>query len=158
MFKVPSEFLLRLREPLDWVDLKYAYENGLIGPQFVIDFACRQLSETDCADDDVLAIASAAKSAPLSLLIERVTGIVEFKPETVRKWALILAAFIGGSDAPHKLDIVREIYTSFDYPEELAEYVNYMPMNGPDLGSVEANENRALESLKNFSTRFVAQY
>lgn len=156
MFKVSSKFLARLREPVDWADLKYAYENQLIDGQALIDHACRILSETECDNDEILAIASARETDQLKPLIERVVGSVENTPVHARKWALILAAYISERDVPDKLEAIEDVYSSFDYPEELAEYIRYMPMSGPDLGSKEANERRMLESLKNLSTEIVA--
>lgn len=156
MFKVPSTFLARLRDPVDWSDLRYAYENQLVDGQALIDHACRVLSETECDDDNVLAIASARETDELKPLLDRVVSYEDYTPEQARKWALILAAFISESDVADKLEAIEEVYSSIDYPEELAEFIRYMPMNGPDLGSKEANESRMLESLKELSTQVVA--
>ncbi|MHB8861861.1 MAG: DUF2247 family protein [Pirellulaceae bacterium] len=156
MLRVSSTFLTRLREPLDWSELQYAYENQLVDGQALIDHACQILSETECADDGILAIASARETDELRPLIERVAGSSEQTAEHARKWALILAAFVSESDVDDKLGAIDEIYSSFDYPEELAPFVRYMPMNGPDLGCTEANEKRMLESLKELSTQVVA--
>jgi len=68
---------------------------------------------------------------------------------------LILAAFISESDVPDKLDAIEEVYSSFDYPEELTGMVRYMPMQGTDLGSREANEGRMLDLLKDLAAKIV---
>lgn len=60
MFKVPSKFLARLREPVDWIDLRYAYENQLVDGQALIDHARRILSGTECDNDEILAIGGVA--------------------------------------------------------------------------------------------------
>ncbi|MCR9232378.1 DUF2247 family protein [Gimesia chilikensis] len=156
MLKVPSKFLTRLREPVDWSDLKYAYDNQLVDGQAVIDHACHILSESGRDNDDVLAIASARETDELKPLIDRVVGSLEHSNEHSLKWALILAAFISEADVPDKLEAIEDVYSSFDYPEELAQFVCYMPMNGPDLGSKEANENRMLESLRMLAAEIVA--
>lgn len=156
MLKVPSKFLARLREPIDWSDLHYAYENQLVGGQVVIDHACRILSESGSDNDDLLAIASARETDELKPLIDRVVGSLAHSNEHSLKWALILAAFIREADVPDKLEGIEDIYSSFGYPEELAQFVRYMPMHGPDLGSKEANENRMLESLRILAAEIVA--
>jgi hypothetical protein len=38
------------------------------------------------------------------------------------------------------------VYADFDYPEEIAGFIRYMPMRGPDLGSKQLNEKRMLET------------
>src|SRR5690606_12240642 len=91
MLKVPSKFLARLREPVTWSDLQYAYENQLVDGQTVIDHACRLLSESGCDNNDVLAIASARETDELKPLIDHVVGSLEHSDEHSLKWALILA-------------------------------------------------------------------
>jgi hypothetical protein len=68
---------------------------------------------------------------------------------------LIIAAFIRESDISDKLEAIEEVYSSFDYPEELAGMVRYMPMTGPNLGSKAANEERMLNRLKELSAKIV---
>lgn len=155
MLKVPSEFLSRLREPVDWVDLRYAYENQMVDERTLIDHACRMLSKTAYDLDKILSIASAREIDQIKPLIDQVAGPVEHAREQARKWAIILAAFISESDIPDKLEAIEDVYSSFDYPEELAKFVRYMPMSGPDLGSKEANENRMLEALRIMSMEIV---
>lgn len=155
MLKIPGTFLARLREPIDWIDLRYAYAHQLVDGQTVIDHACRVLSEVECDNDKIFAIASAKRTDQLKSLIDLVSGPVEPPPELSRRWALILVAFISESDFPDKLGAIEEVYSSFDYPEELSGMVRYMPMQGPDLGSIEANERRMLNSLKDLSAKIV---
>jgi hypothetical protein len=155
MLKIPSQFLARLREPIDWTDLRYGYAHQLVDGQAVIDHACRVLCEAECDNDEILAIAIAKRTDRLEPLIVLVTGPIEPPPDLSRKWALILSAFINESDVPDKLNAIEEVYSSFDYPEELSGMVRYMPMQGPDLGSREANESRMLDSLKELSVKIV---
>jgi|GEM_PF-2918543 len=72
MLKIPETFLARLREPLDWIDLRYAYAHHLVDGQAVIDHACRVLSETECDNEKILAIASAKGTDLLEPLIDLV--------------------------------------------------------------------------------------
>ena len=53
-------------------------------------------------------------------------------------------------DDPDPLQRVEEIYADFGYPEGVAQFVRYMPMDGPDLGSREANERRLFERWKRY--------
>jgi hypothetical protein len=155
MIQIPTDFLSRLREPLDWVDLRFAYDRQIVGAKTLIDQACKVLSETDSNDEALLSVASANESDRLEPWLNQLAPLNGGKSEQDHKWALILAAFISESDIADKLAAVEEVYSSFDYPEELAEFVRYMPMKGPDLGSKQANEERMLASLREFSAQVV---
>lgn len=155
MIRIPTDFLNRLHEPLDWVDLRFAYDRQIVGAKALIDKACRVLSETVSDDEALLAVASANESDRLEPWLNQLAPLNGAESEQDHKRALILAAFINESDIADKLSAVEEVYSSFDYPDELAEFVRYMPMKGPDLGSKQANEERMLESLREFSAQVV---
>jgi hypothetical protein len=48
------------------------------------------------------------------------------------------------------LDLVVQIYSNFDYPENIAEFIRYMPSDDLDLGSLELNEGRLYEKWKEY--------
>ena len=87
--------------------------------------------------------------------MDRVAGPGETTADLIRKWALIIAAFISESDISEKIEAIEEVYSSFDYPEELAGMVRYMSMTGPNLGSKAANEERMPNKLKELPARIV---
>ena len=45
---------------------------------------------------------------------------------------------------------VAILYADFDYPEEMNHFVYYMPMEGENLGSVDANIQRLYDRWKQF--------
>jgi hypothetical protein len=53
-------------------------------------------------------------------------------------------------ELPDPLACVDEVYADFDYPPQIARLVRYMPMDGPDLGSREANERRMFERWREY--------
>ncbi len=155
MVKVTNEFLGRLRDPIDWKDIRFAYAHQLIDGQTVRDHAWRMLSESGCDNENIIAIAAAKDNDPMGPIIDRVAGLGEPTPDIIRKWALIIAAFISESNVSDKLEAIEEVYSSFDYPEELAGMVRYMPIIGPSLGNKAANEGRMLNSLKELSAKIL---
>lgn len=48
------------------------------------------------------------------------------------------------------LGMVEEVYSDFGYPPEIAAFVRYMPMVGPDLGNREQNEARLYDHWKSY--------
>ena len=69
-----------------------------------------------------------------------------------RAWLVfsVSLAYILRKDLLDPLQTVEEVYADFDYPEQIASFVRYMPMQGPDLGSRLANERRLFERWKAF--------
>ena len=64
--------------------------------------------------------------------------------EVRSKWLYILLAWLYENKDMFEdpLAIVEEIYVEFDYPEEIAHLIRYMPIEEADLGSKEANLGR----------------
>ncbi len=155
--QVPIEFLRRLRTPLTWDEFKYGYENGFVDGKTIIDYACSLVSEDDSQSTDVIELACARPSDSIGGMLSKIVGEgLEVSPEVSKRWAFILAAFVSESQQSDRLAVVEEIYDSLDYPSELSPFVRYMPMTGPDLGSVEANEKRMENALKDFSMTIVS--
>jgi hypothetical protein len=61
-------------------------------------------------------------------------------------------------EVPDPLLRVEEVYADFGYPEQIAKFVRYMPMEGPDLGSREANEHRLFERWKRYIEEVAPTY
>ena len=69
-----------------------------------------------------------------------------------RSWLVfsVSLAYILRKDLLDPLQTVEEVYADFDYPEQIASFVRYMPMQGPDLGSRLANERRLFERWRSW--------
>ncbi len=155
MMTIPCEFLFRLRDPVDWNDLLYAYHRQIIDITTLTAYVSRALGEVAFDNDAAIPDGLPEKPEQLKPFLDRAAGDVYPTDERSKKWAMILAAFVNEFEVGDKLTAIDDIYSSFDYPEELAGMVRYMPMLGPDLGSKEANENRMLESLSDLSKSIV---
>lgn len=46
--------------------------------------------------------------------------------------------------------VVEELYSDFGYPNEIAPFVRYMPMVGPDLGDRATNQARLYDYWKSY--------
>ena len=71
------------------------------------------------------------------------------------KWLYLVLAWLfeNRRSVNDPLGRVEEIYSDFDYPREIAPFVRYMPMVGPDLGSREKNEARMYDDWKSYLDR-----
>ena len=61
-------------------------------------------------------------------------------------------------EVPDPLQRVEEVYADFGYPEQIAKFVRYVPMEGPDLGRREANERRLFERWKQYIEEVAPAY
>lgn len=52
MIPIPADFLSCLREPLEWGDLRFAYDRQFVGAKTLIDHACKggRISGEDLGD------------------------------------------------------------------------------------------------------------
>jgi len=155
MFEIPLQFLTSLREPINMHDMKYAYAHNLIDKKTFSSYVTYIAAEGEHDREDAQVFSVSNEPNQSEQLAERVACPAESTPEQNRKWALILASFIIQSNISDKLAAIENLYSELNYPEDLARFVRYMPMSGPDMGSREANENRMLESLKSMAADIV---
>ena len=76
------------------------------------------------------------------------------------KWLYLVLIWIfeHRESYPDPLQTVEEVYADFGYPERIADFVRYMPMNEPDLVSRELNEQRLYEKWKRYVDEEAAKY
>jgi hypothetical protein len=77
------------------------------------------------------------------------------------KWLWLVLSWYYESEATirDRLGLVEIAYAAFGYPEEVAEFVRYMPKpEWPDLGTREANEARLLDRWREYLDMGTALY
>ena len=158
---ISFEFLKRLRAMPSWAEIAYGFERQLLPPNVVIDYAMDKIATADEPNDDELAIASSSLNDSIAERVKKLATEDEANDEDALRvrWANILLAWIyehrDGMDDP--LSVVEEIYADYNYPEEFGPFVRYMPSDAPDLGSVEANEQRMIASIGEYVEEFVVR-
>lgn len=140
--KISFEFLADFCH-LTWRDIEFGLSHNYISPTVAIDFACSRICDNKDLDPVELIIAGCSKDDPM---LERVSTLAEREAITTSadvraRWLCILLAWLYENRAMFEdpLGILEEIYTDFDYPQEIAHLIRYMPNAEPDLGSKEAN-------------------
>jgi hypothetical protein len=125
-----------------------AYRRRLLSREFARDKADDELDadlndlllslSTSSSDDEMMAIVSFLSSTESSSSEDRILYLV--------------VAYLRHceTDKERILDLMEEVYADFDYPNCIANTIRYMPMNGPDLGSKEANEDRLLANIDKY--------
>jgi hypothetical protein len=140
--KIPYEFLAGFCH-LTWRDIEFGLSHNYVSPTVAIDYASARLCDNNDPDTEEIAIAGSSKDDPL---LERVSILASRESATASvdvraKWLCILLAWLYENRAAFEdpLSLVEDIYEDFDYPEEIAHLIRYMPIAEPDLGSKEAN-------------------
>jgi len=159
--RIPYRFL-RNRTRMSWRDVRFGLVNELLEPQAPVELAVDQVSERAESSEALLQLAGAGKDEPTLELVEQ---LADHEPprsedEIRDKWLYLVLAWIyeHRDDYPDPLQLVEEVYADFGYPEQIAKFVRYMPMEGPDLGSREANERRLFERWKRYLAEVAPTY
>jgi hypothetical protein len=129
--KIPLAFI-QSRSRLTWREVEFGLENGWLTNEAVIALAINRVTTGDVSTD-VLALASVLPNEKyevpqiLRRLAERDSVCSK------GKWLFLLLAWLyEHRDAVEEpLGVVEQLYADFDYPEEIASFVRYMPPEDP---------------------------
>jgi hypothetical protein len=150
------------RTRMSWHDVRFGLVNQLLDPQAAIEMAVDQVAEYEEPSGSLLELAGASKNEPIMELVEQLAGgeSPRSEDETRNKWLYLVLAWLYDhrTEDPDPLQRVEEVYADFGYPEHIASFVRYMPMQGPDLGSREANERRLFERWKRYIDEAAASH
>ena len=155
--RIPYRFICG-RMLLSWVDIYFGLVNELLDPQAPVAFAVDQIGKFEESPAALLDLARLGEGEPNMALVERLAKSEPRRPEDEirRKWLYLVLAWIyeHRHEYSDPLQRVEEVYADFGYPEQIASFVRYMPMVGPDLCNQEANERRLFERWKQYIDEF----
>ena len=156
---ISFEFLKRLYSMPTWAEIAYGFEHQLLSSKVVIDYTLHKIATTDAPNDDELAIASSSTSDSIIESVRKlaIDNGVNDEDKIRSSWAKILLAWIYEHREQYDdlLDIVEEVYSDYDYPEELAGFVRYMPSDTPSLENTKTNEQRIMTSIGKYVEQFL---
>lgn len=111
-----------------WSELEIGLEKCIISEKDVISYANKNLSEHIECFEQVLNLSIAKEDEVEDILKDLVSKEKKMEAKDVNaKWmfAIIFDAYIYTYDA---IDcVIDEVYTEFDYPEDLSNLIGYMP-------------------------------
>ena len=151
--KIPAEFIGE-RASLSWSEARFGIVNELLDPSAAIDLAAEKVAVLEHPPAVLVELAGAEKDEPTQGLVDQLADSEPPPPEKeVRnKWLYLVLAWVyeHRDSYPDPLQIVEEVYADFGYPKQISGFVRYMPMEGPDLGSRDANQQRLFERWKKY--------
>lgn len=144
---------IRDRTRISWQDVRFGLANDLLAPAAPQEMAVDQLAQGN-ALGGLKALADPSGARDVSEIVQVLARAEPPRPESeVReKWLYLVLAWYWENRTvdPDPLQRVEEVYADFDYPKHIAGFVRYMTMEGPDLGSREANESRLFDRWKRY--------
>lgn len=158
MYNITNEFnfsYISKRVNLTWSDIDYGIKNKFIKPNVAVERAIFEINQKEDYNQVVFDLASLYKDESVyPYLTIMVDSELKIKSEsyTKEKWMFLLLDWIYNNRDKYNdaLDIVCLIYSDFDYPEQLAPFVKYMPSDEPSLGSLELSEARLYKKWYNY--------
>ena len=159
--RIPYPFLRR-RIRLSWRDVRFGVVHELVDPTVPVALAVDRVVQSEAPSAELLELAGMGGKESAMDLVERLSGMEPpcDEEEVRHRWLYLVLAWIYDhrSEISDPLQRVEEVYADFGYPEEIAGFVRYMPMGGPDLGSREANERRLFERWKRYLDEMGERY
>lgn len=115
----------------DWRELLFGVENNIIGRSDVINYATHILDEGILGFDLVLKVAIADEYEDILLYIHELSNLENFKDnqaiEDKWRYGILKELHDKKSNYDNFNKKVEEIYADFDYPEDMAGFIEYMP-------------------------------
>jgi len=129
--------------PWSWQEIQYAVNQNIISSENVIEHAIKVLDEGILGYDIVLELAILDKDEDISPFLKKLTMLEKLEDEEYikAKWlyAVLWSLYQKRNSYEDALEMVERIYSDFDYPQNIASLIRYMPSEEGDLGSRELN-------------------
>ncbi len=159
--KIPASFVIE-RASMSWREVRFGIDDELLAPGAAVDFALEQLSTLDNPAAALIELAISRRDERLKELIDRLADLEpEISAQDLRdKWLYLVLAWIyqHRSGFTDPLQTAEGVYADFGYPSQMVGFIKYQPMEGPDLGSREANERRMMGRWKAYLDEAGSKY
>ncbi len=150
--RVPYEFI-RDQAEVSWQDLRFGLVNELVDPKAPSELAAERIAGQEQPSPALIELAGTDNEESVSRLVEQLANAEPKRSEVdIRdRWLHLVLAWIYEHQGEYAdpLQKVEEVYADFGYPEQIAPFVRYMPMEGADLG-IRENERRLFERWKRY--------
>ena len=130
MNKIIFENIYNVIPTWKWCELSFALKKTIISDSDVISYASFILSEGMEQFDKVIELSIAEESEVEEILHELIEKEEKSETDSVEsKWifAIIYDAYINFQDNVYS--VIDDVYSEFDYPEEISNLIAYMPNN-----------------------------
>jgi hypothetical protein len=162
---IPTDFVL-VRTRLTWVEAQYGFDRGWLNASSMIGLALAALeekTENDPAEVRLAGLRDYEEWAVRELVEKLAKRAGASSIEAVKKkWLCLILSWVyeNREDFDDPFAIIDEIYSDFDYPEEIKGFVSYMPDGEPSSTppyKAETGKERMLRLWKEYVDSCVAE-
>lgn len=150
--RIPYAFI-RDRVQLSWREILFGLTEELLDPA-APSLLAADLVGGDTEDATLIELAGLSPKEDSQPYVQTLAGRAtdEPVPDGHAKWLYLVLAwiFLHRDEYADPLRAVEEVYADFGYPKQIANFVRYMPMEGPDLGSRKRNEARLYDRWQHY--------
>lgn len=150
---IPYEYASEIVR-LNWSDILFAIEQKFMTPDTAIDHAIAEVERVDNPSNAVVELACLLKGEPVHPYIGELANEEGIPNNNSAREKFLYLALKWVYD--HKelyaepLEAVEYIYADFNYPDEIANFIRYMPSEQPPLGSAELNLERLYRNWSDY--------
>lgn len=149
-YNVNFEKLSLLLPCWTWQELDYGLNSNLLTEQDIITYAVQILSENIEQYDLILSLAIAKEDEVNELLLKlEKEEKRQNRNEIEDKWIFSIIYYAFYNDKTHLYEIIDDIYSEFDYPEQIKNLIVYMPCD--DGRSMEEKVEEYITDYKKIS-------
>lgn len=144
---IPTGFLLG-KSSVDWQDVLWGFQHKILGWKNAVEFAQESLAHGSVDPQEaVLASLGKADTSEIREILIALAAREDWRPKTARKekWIYLTLAWLFEirETVSNPLACIEELYSDFDYPDEMIGFVGYMPpQDGYDPAGHSLEENR----------------
>jgi hypothetical protein len=145
---------------LTWRELFFGLESGYIDEKKLSEYVCDALTSTSPPEAIELASLEPQEKHLASNILKSLNDkYPSTESDPTKPWIFLLLSFLFENKANYDdpLGIVEQLYADFDYPEEIAPLVRYMPLPEGIEGSEDLLFQNWRAALSNYESMFSQQ-
>jgi len=148
-----GNYLYKVAPWLTWREILYGLGHNFISDKDAVDFAFLTLSEKSSQEEMELAFLSDRELYQTVNVLQRLASDERGANTSLDSWLYLFLswAYDHRDYFADPLGVVEELYANFDYPEDIASIVRYMPLPEGEVGGHEylyTNWQRVISSYK----------
>jgi hypothetical protein len=137
-FRIPADFVLARAIPT-CAELAYGFRHGWLRPEDVVAIELAKLKQGLAMNskEEELALLLPGDFEAVGDLIRKLENIPNNQENPAALWIYLCLAWLfeNRSSLSDPLGIVEVLYADFDYPEQMEEFIRYMPLReGQEAG------------------------
>ncbi|MGM9551913.1 MAG: DUF2247 family protein [Clostridia bacterium] len=154
MYEIDNKSILML----DWDSICLGIEENLIYPKVAIEYAeCVMLQNQEESNSDIveLLILDELEKNCVLALVRKLAKKKNKKTKRVLRCAILSSIANQKLGDGESLDRIIDVYEDFDCPEDMEEFIAYLPTKdaddyNPEEHSIKENQRRMVKKFENF--------